>query len=56
VPEHRGIRQEGQHRGLRTATGLWGDAWKKNPAGGDARGIAPAVSGGGGSRAEGKRG
>jgi hypothetical protein len=32
-----------------------GDAWKRNPAGGGARGTAPAVSGGGGSRAEEKQ-
>jgi hypothetical protein len=32
-----------------------GDAWKGNPAGGGARGAAPAVSGGGRSRAEEKQ-
>jgi hypothetical protein len=38
VLKHRGIRREGQQRGLGTAAGLWGDAWKENPAGGGARG------------------
>jgi hypothetical protein len=32
------------------------DAWKGNPAGGGARGTAPAVSGGGRTAAEEKRG
>jgi hypothetical protein len=36
------------------AARLWGDAWKENPAGGGAWGAAPAVSGGGRSRAEGE--
>jgi hypothetical protein len=29
---HRGTRREGQQRGLGTAAGLWGDAWKEKPS------------------------
>jgi hypothetical protein len=41
-------------KGSRSGEGK-GDAWEGNPAGGGARGPAPAVSGGGRTAAEGKQ-
>jgi hypothetical protein len=53
-------RARGERRGCQEGRGAEvgktrGDAWKRNPAGGGARGTAPTVSGSGRSRAEEKR-